>query len=247
MRIRPNSFAVEDFPGLAKADPKFEELLSALNSTFKQLESGFNGAIGSDNLNRQIVELDIAAAQTYPIKVACKVNGKPLGVRAVRCIKTTNKQTGEPCRESVGVDWSVDGSTLLINGLPGRDDQEAWHVVGAAGEPAFAGTWVSFDNGATFQVPGFYKDTMGVVHLAGSAKGGVIGTALFTLPVGYRPLKAVVCPVQSWGAFGAATIGSTGIVTASFGSNLSFSLDGITFRAEPFVDKHRVTLEILGA
>lgn len=107
---------------------------------------------------------------------------------------------------------------------------EARRYVGDAGQPAFEHSWVAV-GGSTFEQPGFYKDSQGVVHLFGVTKNGTVTAVIFTLPVGYRPKASEVVPVSSNGAFGSATIAADGSVTASVGSNTSFSLSGISFRA----------------
>jgi hypothetical protein len=60
---------------------------------------------------------------------------------------------------------------------------DPWHVVGAAGEPGFLNSWVSV---AGFPVA-FRKDELGNVHIRGTAQTGSYSTAVFNLPLGYRP------------------------------------------------------------
>jgi hypothetical protein len=62
---------------------------------------------------------------------------------------------------------------------------EAWHVVGAPGEPAFQNSWV--DNGSGVPRAAFYKDREGIVHLEGLVNQGAARTTIFQLPPGYRP------------------------------------------------------------
>ena len=69
---------------------------------------------------------------------------------------------------------------------------DKWHVVGAAGEPAFQNGWVALAQG--FSLPAFHRDPLGVVHLRGSVTGGTQGAAAFTLPAGYRPVAAYRTP-----------------------------------------------------
>ena len=84
-----------------------------------------------------------------------------------------------------------------------RAAQETVHVVGAAIGDALP--------------PGFWKDTVGVVHLQGSVAGS---EANFTLPSGYRPAGTAV--------FDDVTVTEDGVVTISGPT----ALDGITFRAD---------------
>lgn len=64
---------------------------------------------------------------------------------------------------------------------------EPWRVVGAPGEPAFAGSWFSIDT--SYPEVAFYKDPTGIVHLKGPAAGGSGsgGEVIFSLPPGFRP------------------------------------------------------------
>jgi hypothetical protein len=74
---------------------------------------------------------------------------------------------------------------------------EAWHEIGAAGEPPFLGGSANnaLSSPATYgagtaETAGFYKDKEGVVHLKGrikTAASSPIAGALFNLPPGYRP------------------------------------------------------------
>lgn len=106
---------------------------------------------------------------------------------------------------------------------------EPWHVVDNAGQPAFLNGWVNFGGGDT--TAAYYRDPFGTVHLKGTLKSGTIGTTIFTLPPGYRPQEISFFPAWSNAAFGGVIIQTTGAVVANNGSNVSFSLDGITFRA----------------
>jgi hypothetical protein len=65
---------------------------------------------------------------------------------------------------------------------------EGWHEVGAAGEPPFLNGWANF--GSSYDTLAFRMPRPDVVAFKGSAKGGApTGPPMFTLPVGYRPLK----------------------------------------------------------
>jgi len=56
---------------------------------------------------------------------------------------------------------------------------------------------------------------------------------VFTLPVGYRPIKNMHIPTISNGAFGGINISSVGVVMAQYGNNTWYSLDvGVCFKAE---------------
>ncbi len=118
---------------------------------------------------------------------------------------------------------------------------EPLHEVGKPGEPAFHGTWQNPPPGVLAHVA-FFKDQGGMVHLAGSASGGV-GT-IFQLPVGYRPARGVlisipgVCdscdpeaqPVAIAGT-NVLTFEDGQVSTVDVGGG-DVSLSGISFRAE---------------
>lgn len=101
---------------------------------------------------------------------------------------------------------------------------ESPHKVGAAGEPPFSGAWVDFDT-TTFHGARFWKDPMGMVHMQGLVKSGVIGTTIFTLPAGYRPSNGLLLATISNGAIGRLDIAPTGNVVATSGNNTYFSID----------------------
>jgi hypothetical protein len=65
-----------------------------------------------------------------------------------------------------------------------------WHNVGAVDEPEFQTNWVNYVDDDE-EVVRFCIDTQNFVHIEGAAKDGdwVINTVVFTLPVGFRPLK----------------------------------------------------------
>jgi hypothetical protein len=120
---------------------------------------------------------------------------------------------------------------------------EAWHVIGAPGEPGFQNKWNN-TGGASAETAAFYKDHEGIVHLRGLVKPG-IETFIFQLPSGYRPPsgKTLAFPVYCEGGFCSLPQETTRVRV--FGSsvnpeasgavaapNTTVSLNGIEFRAE---------------
>lgn len=67
----------------------------------------------------------------------------------------------------------------------GRD--EVWHVVGAAGEPAFQNGWASNPAEPATR----FKRVAGIVYVQARVTGGANATVAFTLPAGYRPNQEV--------------------------------------------------------
>lgn len=94
--------------------------------------------------------------------------------------------------------------------------------------PALINSWVNFGSG--YNNAGFFKDR-GVVHLRGMIKSGVLTSAAFVLPVGYRPASQEFFGTVSNFAFGSVTVDAAGNVIPFNGSNTFISLDGLTFRA----------------
>jgi hypothetical protein len=89
--------------------------------------------------------------------------------------------------------------------------------------------WVN--DGTGYETVGYYKDEFGIVHLKGRMKSGTVGTQAFVLPVGYRPSLSISFAIPSNNLFGQCVIQNNGNVIAMTGSNVSFSLDGISFKA----------------
>jgi hypothetical protein len=82
-----------------------------------------------------------------------------------------------------------DTESVLQTVSAAAQPMDTWHQVGAAGEPAFAALWANF-NASNDGMVGFRKNPDGKVQIKGIAQisaGG--GTTVFTLPVGYRPVR----------------------------------------------------------
>ena len=104
--------------------------------------------------------------------------------------------------------------------------QEAWTA------PTLLNSWVNF-NAAAYSQAGYFKDTLGIVHIRGMVKDGSLGGAVFfTLPAGYRPVDHIIFGSIANGAIARIDVQSTGDVTAEAGCSATWtSFDGITFRA----------------
>ncbi len=119
---------------------------------------------------------------------------------------------------------------------------EGWHEVGASGEPPFLNGWKDFPpSSPRIETLAFYKDQGGIVHFKGQATGGSSGF-VFHLPPGYRPASnAALGFLVSCGGCGPSNsaileIDGSGIAPGQDGAivapGTSFSVEGITFRAE---------------
>jgi hypothetical protein len=107
---------------------------------------------------------------------------------------------------------------------------EAWHVVGATGEPAFQNAWANYSGGYT--VARFKKDKENTVFIEGLVASGTAAT-IFTLPTGYTPTGGSIIMATQTNAntIGRLEIGSSGTVLMAIGSNVWFSIC-CSFKAE---------------
>ena len=186
------------------------------------------------------LKLPANSVGTKQLRKGSVTNGK-LARGAVTASKVKgNSLTGAQVNEST-LGTVPDATTAQ-----GLAASEAFHVVGAPGQPAFQNSWQN--KGDTFDAPlGFYKDRTGVVHLRGRIINGPANTTIFQLPPGYRPAsgnyltfpaacecvtsQATEIAVQGSG-FGANVVGSVTMVNGNLATGNSLFLDGISFRAE---------------
>jgi hypothetical protein len=97
---------------------------------------------------------------------------------------------------------------------------------------SFSNSWVNYDT--AFNSAAYCKDVMGFVHLRGLVKDGTVDLAIFTLPVGYRPVKREIFTTQCDSTIARIDVFSTGVVAAIPSTNAGnawISLDSITFYA----------------
>lgn len=125
-----------------------------------------------------------------------------------------------------------------------RLSDEPWREVGSPGQPPFAYCydpvdptfWANYGNG--WNTAGFYKDSIGRVHLKGLVKCNLPENVIFTLPPGYRPAQTVLhstvaCCDGSRIIVARVDVRPNGEVVAlesTFGFHW-FSLEGVSFRA----------------
>ena len=124
---------------------------------------------------------------------------------------------------------------------------EAFHLVGATGEPGFQHSWQNGLNPADEPLKASDQDGEGIVHLRGSIYGGPPNNVIFQLPSGYRPASgkfafltaACECStgqttnsVIAGSGFAANVDGGVSVLNGSFPQLTSrLYLDGISFRA----------------
>lgn len=131
-----------------------------------------------------------------------------------------------------GISFDTGQPTSPIANL--QATQDAWHYISNANEPAFQNGWSNY--GGNYAAVGYKKFPDGKVKLRGMIKGGTVtaGTAMFTLPVGYRPAgvsggTALIFSVNSLDAFAEVRVRDDGAVLFQSGNAAWLSLDGIEF------------------
>ena len=95
--------------------------------------------------------------------------------------------------------------------------------------PTLENNWLNW--GTPDGPAGYFKDSLGIVHLRGIVKNGS-GSTIFTLPDTYRPAYKEVHAVLASAVLGRVDIKPNGEVVVITGSYSWISLDGITFRAK---------------
>ena len=111
--------------------------------------------------------------------------------------------------------------SMTTTGFAALAAGESWHYVGEAGEPAFNSTWANI---STLPKLAFRRREAGVVDLQGTVTPGasaVTGTAIFTLPEGYRPSVKSYIPIVAHTIAPAnegcyLIVGADGVVTPNY-------------------------------
>jgi hypothetical protein len=201
------------------------------DARFLRVEVRYTVGSGSVHLARvEVAESTIGLAHIN--NGFLRIHGPTAGSSVLVSDIVGASHTGTPLftiRADGTLDWADASLERIAAGVLGVTDEirrfgEAWVA------PTLLGTWVNF--GGTLGTVAYRRDANGIVHLKGVAKSGTIGTSIFTLPSGFRPQLDTRFPVVSNSLFGACSISSGGDVVASVGSNTSFSLDSIHFRAD---------------
>lgn len=114
--------------------------------------------------------------------------------------------------------------------------QEEWTTPTLNG--SLAGSWRQTGTGCN--PPGFFKDSLGIVHLRGFigfssqvtlVEGRDNAISIMNLPAGYRPLNKEVLSCLCSNAAGRVDVYTDGTIYLISGNSTSVSLDGLTFRA----------------
>jgi hypothetical protein len=111
---------------------------------------------------------------------------------------------------------------------------EAWHEVGAPGEPPLEADWKNPGENSSAPTLAFFKDHEGIVHLRGVAYNNSGYGPIFTLPPGFRPDAQRFDVVVGCEPCGEQEVGHVSIVGggAIIGAGDQVVLNGVSFRAE---------------
>ena len=96
--------------------------------------------------------------------------------------------------------------------------------------PTLLNSWANYGGG--YNDAGYCKDALGIVHLRGLIKDGVVTSPAFLLPSDCRPSAQEAFATVANDLFARVDVLANGNVTPKVGSNVFFSLDGITFKAQ---------------
>jgi hypothetical protein len=168
-------------------------------------------------------------------------NGSVTGAKIKRGA-ITGKQIANGSLTGKQINSSTLGTVPTAQTANTLGPSEGWHEVGAPGEPPFLNGWKDFPpSSPRIETLAFYKDHGGIVHFKGQATGGSSGF-VFQLPAGYRPASnGALGFLVSCGGCGPSNSailevdgsdiapGQDGAIVAP---GTSFSVEGITFRAE---------------
>ena len=140
---------------------------------------------------------------------------------------STNKLANLAVSSAKLADTAVTTVKLANNAVTAAkiETQQLWVT------PAMQNSWTNYDT--TYNPPGYFKDSLGIVHLRGLIKNGT-NTLIFTLPVGYRPyLRILINTITASNNFCRLDITPDGQVIAGAGySNAWMSLENIHFKAD---------------
>lgn len=183
-------------------------------------------------------EITVVVMKNVPVGTPGTVNGILLAVGSVPADRlqltsvnlpgnpTTTTQTAGKNNTTIATTAYTDAACLVVSNAKANKAPSAWI------NATLLGGWTNRTGTARY-----YKNDLGDVEVQADLTGGTItaGTALFTLPAGYRPIQPVQCSVGSLngsaGVVGSAYVDSNGNVVIEAGANTVFRLQA-KFRSE---------------
>lgn len=124
---------------------------------------------------------------------------------------------------------------MISTGGAGTINYGTWYQRSYTGDanwisPTMLNGWVNY--GSPWSTVGYYKDSSNTVRLKGLVKSGTAATAIFVLPVGYRPIENThgICVSDTLPA--SFYVYANGEVRHRTGGTGYFSLDHISFKAD---------------
>lgn len=187
-----------------------------------------NGGVGTfqDFLDEivETVNLLIPQTLTEAQKEQVRENINVLSQSVITDELAKKAEHGYAAEETPKTLKEIDDSVSQLAGdvaLKADKTQEDWIT------PTLLNGWVNNGNNEIQ----YYKDNFGVVRMRGTASGGTFATTVFTLPVGYRPIRNFgVNTSAGIGTNGHVNILSSGVVW--FRTGTSNNVDNVTFKAE---------------
>ena len=188
------SVAIEDVPWSLPSPPSAEKISVLTSAGWHELTGppGPAGSPGPRGLKGDrgdvLWKADWGASEIYTRGDAVSFDGSSYVARAPATGAGQSPATMPSLWDLLAAEGDV-GPTGP-QGTPGTPVDptpfEPWHVVGAAGEPAFATGWTNY--GGAYGSLAFRKTPDGRVELRGLARWNTgAAPTVFTLPVGYRP------------------------------------------------------------
>jgi hypothetical protein len=111
---------------------------------------------------------------------------------------------------------------LLLQQILDEVDADLYAQAGVTAWTAvtFQNGWVNFGSG---YAEAKYRKVGDRVEVRGAVKTGTVGTAVFTLPAGFRPPAKIIYTADGNGSYGRLEVGTGGTVTHLTGGNAFFA------------------------
>lgn len=187
-----------------------------------------NGGSNSVELQLEWVTSTKAAISTSTLTVALST----LTDSAWNLIRTVFIAPATAAFARVNVQKSaVSTDQFHVDGVKVVDCGEAWHEIGASGEPAFQNSWVNYNTG-THAKAAFRCDAIGKWHMKGLIKSGTL-PLVFTLPAAAIPPLNLnfACIDGTDKGNSRVEIDTSGQVSVLTGNNAYIAFDGISWFA----------------